>query len=101
MLFGLLCGDAPFISATAQDSHFNLLTSSTEQYWDNVSHGGVDLESNMKDLLGRMLHMDPSSRPSVRDIICDDIFKNVINITRINTRSTRRNTRKNNFKIAI
>ena len=72
-----------------------------QKYWDNVSQGGVELSPDMKDLIGKMLHEDPSSRPSVRDIICDNIFKNVINLNRINTRSTRRNTRKSNFINAI
>lgn len=63
VLFGLLYGVAPFMSAAKTDPYYNMLTSKSEKeflkYWTMVNQNGLEISYELKDLIRSMLHYNP------------------------------------------
>jgi len=63
VLFGLLCGVAPFMSATKNDPYYSMLMSKSDKeftkYWSMVNQNGLEISYELKDLIRSMLHYNP------------------------------------------
>lgn len=74
ILFIIVMGIFPFQEAKDDDYYYNLLCSGKkEKYWRKT--GGDSLSKEFKDLIERMLNVNPNKRPTIQELVEDPWLK--------------------------
>lgn len=84
IMFIIVVGNFPFQTASQDDAYYKLLVTGSEskkRYWRAVR--GSHLSDDFKKLLIGMLHIDPSKRPSVRQVEKSDWMQTPIKTEKI------------------
>ena len=84
IMFIIVVGNFPFQTASQDDAYYKLLVTGSEskkRYWRAVR--GSHLSDDFKKLLISMLHIDPSKRPSVRQVEKSDWMQTPIKTEKI------------------
>ena len=75
LLFRLLIGEYPFASVRQSNGRFKLYSEDRERYWSrlnvhlNKTHGNFSIDEDAKDLIDKMLEINPEDRLSADQIL--------------------------------